>query len=345
MEGQQTFTDMEYAQRKRASRREEFLDRMDGLVPWETLKEKIRPYYYKGKRGRRPKGILPMLRMYLLQVWFNIADEALEETIYDSYAMRKFMRLNFSEDDVPDATTLLKFRHMLERNELQKMIFQSINEMLEEEGLMMHGGTVIDATIIEAPSSTKNTAHSRDPETRQTKKGNEWYFGMKAHIGVDAGSGLVHTVETTSANVPDIDVAHKLIREDDDVAIGDAGYIGIEKREEITKDEHLSQVEFRINSRKGAGRNLRNKLMKNAMEHLDYIAEPDWEGKIEYLKSKVRCKVEHIFAIVKGLFGYRKAVYKGLMKNTARLYMLFAGANLLLWSWSLRPVKRACAAQ
>jgi IS5 family transposase len=166
---------------------------------------------------------------------------------------------------------------------------------------------------------------------------------MKAHIGVDAGSGLVHTVETTSANVHDLDVAHKLIREDDDVVSGDAGYLGITEREEIKNDKHLSQVEYRINKRKGADVKRKDKLYKDAMNHLDYIAQPDWDGHIEYLKSKVRCKVEHIFAIVKGLFGYRKTVYKGLKKNTARLYMLFASANLLIWAWSKRPLKPAAA--
>jgi IS5 family transposase len=277
--------------------------------------------------------------MYLLQVWFNIADEALEETIYDSYAMRKFMDLDFCEQGVPDATTLLKFRHLLEAHNLQKAIFEHINQMLNEQGLMMHGGTIIDATIIEAPKSTKNSIHGRDTEMHQTKKGNEWHFGMKAHIGVDAGSGLVHTVETTSANVHDLDEACKLIRSDDDVVYGDAGYIGIERREEIQEDEHLSQIEYRINKRKGQDVKRKQRLYNDAMNHLDYIGQPDWDGHIEYLKSKVRCKVEHIFGIVKCKFGYRKVVYKGLRKNTARLYALFASANLLIWAWSGRPLR------
>jgi IS5 family transposase len=218
-----------------------------------------------------------------------------------------------------------------------------VKETLESEGLMMHGGTIIDATIIEAASSTKNSAKSRDAEMRQAKKGNEWHFGMKAHIGVDAGSGMVHTVETTAANVSDVEVAAKLIREDDEVVNGDAGYIGLEKREEVKGNEHLKGIEYRINNKKGAGKKLRDKLMKNAMGHLDYIAQPDWDSHIEYMKSKVRCKVEHIFGIVKGIFRYRKAVYKGLKKNTARLYMLFASANLLKWSWAKRPLKPAIA--
>jgi IS5 family transposase len=336
MANQQTFTDIEYAQRKRTGKREKFLDAMEALIPWAAFTKTIEPYYYKsGRRGRQPKGIELMLRMYFLQVWFNLADEALEENIYDSYAMRKFMRLDYYEGGAPDATTLLHFRHLLEKHNLQKGLFETLNRILEEDGKMMHGGTIVDATIIEAPSSTKNSSKSRDPEMKQTKKGNEWYFGMKAHIGVDAGSGLVHSVEATSANVHDLYVASKLIRPDDERVNGDAGYVGIEEREEIKGDEHLSKIEYRINKRKGAYRKMRDAIMKKPMEHLGYAGQPDWEGHMEYMKSKVRCKVEHIFAIVKKRFGYRKAVYRGLKKNLARLYMLFCSANLLKWSWSL----------
>jgi IS5 family transposase len=281
-----------------------------------------------------------MLRMYLLQIWFNLADEALEEEVYDSYAMRKLMGLDFGEEAVPDATTLLQFRHLLEKHNLQEAIFEAVKGELEEEGKIMHGGTILDATIIEAPSATKNSSHSRDPETRQTKKGNEWHFGMKAHIGVDGGSGMAHSVETTAANVSDIEVARKLIRGDDERVHGDAGYAGLEKREEIRSDEHLSKIEYRINEKKGKRREEEKAIYKEAMKHLDYIAQPKWDAEIEYQKSKVRSKVEHIFYIVKRIFGYRKAAYRGIAKNTARLYMLFASANLLKWAWSLCPLKR-----
>jgi IS5 family transposase len=273
--------------------------------------------------------------MYFLQVWFNLADESLEENIYDSYAMRKFMRLDYLKEDVPDATTLLHFRHLLEAHDLQKELFQTLNGILEAGGKMMHGGTIVDATIIEAPGSTKNSAKSRDPEMKQTKKGNEWHFGMKARIGADAGTGMVHSVEATSANIHDLDRAPKLIRSDDEVVNGDAGYIGIEEREEIKKDEHLSKIEYRINKRKGADKKRHDALLSNPMAHLEYIAQPAWDKHIEYMKSKVRCKVEHVFAVIKKKFGYRKVVYRGLKKNLARLYMLFCSANLLRWSWSL----------
>ena len=343
MEKQQTFTDMEYARRKRKSRRETFLETMNSLIPWQRLEEKIRPHYFAGKRGRPPKGIQLMLRMYLLQVWFNLADEAVEEQIYDSYAMRKFMGIDFTEEGAPDATTLLDFRHLLEKHELQKALFETVNGVLEESGKIMHGGSILDATIIEAPSSTKNSAKSRGPEMHQTRKGNEWHFGMKAHIGVDAGTGMVHSVETTAANVADIAAAHKLIREDDDVVNAGAGYGGIEKRKEIREDEHLSKAEYRINKKKGAERKREAALYKEPMKHLDYIGQPNWERELEYMKPKVRSKVEHIFYIVKRVFGYRKAVYRGLAKNTARLYMLFASANLLKWAWSERPYMRPAA--
>ena len=246
---QMTFSDYEYSLRKRKTKREEFLDIMNEIIPWEEWVEFVRPYYPNGKRGRLTKGIEKMLRMYLLQIWFNLSDEGVEDAIYDSYAFRKFMNIDFMEEQVPDATTLLKFRHLLEENHLGEEFSKAINRVMEATGHIMHGGTIVDATIISAPSSTKNAEKKRDPEMHQTKKGNEWKFGMKCHIGVDSGSGLVHTVTVTPANVHDITEAHKLLREDDNVAYGDSGYIGIEKRDEIKNNEHFSKINFRINRR------------------------------------------------------------------------------------------------
>lgn len=246
---QMTFSDYEYSLRKRKTKREEFLDIMNEIIPWEEWVEFVRPYYPNGKRGRPTKGIEKMLRMYLLQIWFNLSDEGVEDAIYDSYAFRKFMNIDFMEEQVPDATTLLKFRHLLEENHLGEEFSKAINRVMEATGHIMHGGTIVDATIISAPSSTKNAEKKRDPEMHQTKKGNEWKFGMKCHIGVDSGSGLVHTVTVTPANVHDITEAHKLLREDDNVAYGDSGYIGIEKRDEIKNNEHFSKINFRINRR------------------------------------------------------------------------------------------------
>ena len=311
---------------------------MDEIIPWDEWVSVIVQYHPSGKRGRPPKGIEKMLRMYLLQVWFNLSDEGIEDAIYDSYAMRKFVGINFLKEDAPDATTLLKFRRLLEQHGLNKLFFDAINRVMVETGHMLKGGTVVDATIINASPSTKNAEKQRNPEMHQTKKGNEWRFGMKCHIGVNAFSGLVHTVEVTSANVHDINVAAKLIREDDEVVYGDSGYLGIEKREEITSDEHLSKTDYRINRRPSR----LQKVSENSF---------DWDHMIEHSKSSVRCKVEHPFRIIKCLFGYRKTVYKGLAKNENRLYALFASANLYaipaeggVYQWSgkgsLRPISR-----
>jgi IS5 family transposase len=216
MNTQKTFTDAEYAQRKRTGRREEFLDTMDAIIPRAAFEETIKPFYPKsGLRGRQPKGIELMLRMYFLQVRFNSADESLEENIYGSCAMRKFMRLDYFKEDVPDATTLLKFRHPLEKHKLQKELFRTLNGILEKKGKIMHGGTIADAAIIEAPGSAKNSAKTREPEMKPAKKGSRRHFGMKARIGADAGTGMVHSVEATGANVHDLDAASKLIRPDD----------------------------------------------------------------------------------------------------------------------------------
>jgi IS5 family transposase len=338
MKKQQTFSDIEYSKRKRVSRRELFLKKMDALIPWKELEAVIEPYYYKGKRGRPPRGIEMMLRMYLLQVWYNLSDEMTEEEIYDSHAMKEFTKIDFVEEDTPDATTLLGFRHLLEREGLQQKLFDKINEIMEKEGMLWRGGSIIDATIIEAPGSTKNSGHSRDPEMKQTQKGNEWHFGFKAHIGVDAGTGMVHSVAITSANKSDITEAYRLVRKDDRFANVDAGYSGIEKRNEIREDEQLSMIQWRINRPKGKAWAKEAVIYKEVMNHLEYVREPRWEERIEYQKSKVRSKVEHSFYIIKHLFGYRKARYRGLGKNGARIYMLFAMANILRWSWRLNSL-------
>ena len=313
---QLSITDVEYNNRKKITKREEFLDAMNEVIPWDEWVALIEPYYPDGKKGRKPQGIEKMLRMYLLQCWFNLSDEGMEDAIYDSYAFRSFMQINFFDEQTPDATTLLKFRHLLEKNGIGEKLFNAINYALEKSGYIMRGGTIVDATIIQAPSSTKNIRKERDPEMKSTKKGNQYYFGLKAHSGVDAGSGLVHTVAITSANVHDITVASQLLRSDDHVVYGDSGYIGLEKREEIINDENLSQKEYRINKRYGS-------VKKAPAGH-------DWDRQIEKKKSVVRCKVEHPFLLVKQYFGYAKARYKGLFKNAQRLFMLFASANILM---------------
>jgi IS5 family transposase len=270
--------------------------------------------------------------MYFLQVWFNPADESIGENIYGSYTMGKFMRLDYFREDVPDATMLPQFRPPLGKHNPQEELFRTQDELPDASRLIMHGGTIIDATIIEALGSTKNSAKSRDPEMKPAQKGNQRHFGMKAYIGVDAGTGIARGVEVTSANVHDFEAAPKLIRADDDFVNGDAEYTGIEEREKIKNNGHLSKTVYRINRRKGADKKRHDKLRSRPTAHLDYVAQPERDKHYEYMKSKAGCKVEHVFAVIKGKFGYRKAVYRGLKKNLCRLYMLFCGANLLRWS-------------
>jgi len=286
---------------------------MDSTIPWTRWVGLIEPHYYTGKKGRKPKSLETMLRMYLLQVWFSLSDEGVEDAIYDSYAMRTFMGLDFGVEQVPDATTLLGFRHLLEKHELGQKLFESQNQIFDAQGWIMRGGSIVDATIIAAPSSTKNADHARDPEMRQTKKGNQWYFGMKAHIGVDAGTGYIHSVTATGANVHDLDEIVNLVRDDDEVVYGDAGYQGVQKRSDITGDAHLVGVEFRVAARKGK---------------LATMASPDRAA--ESRKASVRAKVEHPFLIVKRDFGFTKTRYRGLAKNQHHLHMLFASANWLM---------------
>ena len=327
--GQMTFSDYKYSKRKKKTKREEFLDVMEDIIPWDEWVEFVKPYYPNGKRGRPTKGIEKMLRMYLLQVWFNLSDEGVEDAIYDSYAFGKFMGIDFNEEQVPDATTLLKFRHLLEKNHLGEQIFKAVSDVLEQCGAMMKGGTIVDATIINAPSSTKNQKKARDPEMHQTKKGNEWRFGMKCHIGADAGTGYVHTVTATPANVHDITEAHKLLREDDEVAYGDSGYIGLEKRDEIVNNEHFSKIDFRIVRRP--------KSIKDVSDNAI-----NWEKIIDHRKSSVRCKVEHAFHYIKVHFKFTKVRYRGIAKNLHKLNVLFACTNLLMYAYakkhSVQPV-------
>ena len=286
---------------------------MDVTIPWATWVGLIEPHYYSNTRGRKAKPVETMLRMYLLQVWFSLSDEGVEEAIYDSYAMRRFMGLDFAVEQVPDATTLLHFRHLLEKHQLGEKLFEAQNQIFAEEGWIMRGGSIVDATIIAAPSSTKNATGTRDPEMHQTKKGNQWYFGMKAHIGADAGTGYVHSVSATAANVHDLEQVADLVRDDDAVAYTDAGYQGAEKRPDIAGDERRSRIEFRVAARK-------SRLAKMAAHDRD----------VESRQAGVRAKVEHPFLVVKRDFGFTKTRYRGIAKNLNHLHVLFASANWLM---------------
>lgn len=320
MKEQLTFSDYEYSNRKRKTRKAEFLEMMDEIIPWDEWCAIVEPFYPGGKRGRPPRGVETMLRMYLLQNWYNLSDEKVEDEIYDSYAFKSFMGVNFLEDaQVPDATTLCKFRALLNENGITKLFMDVTNRFFDENGKIMHGGTIVDATIVDAPKSTKNASGERDPEMHQTKKGNQWYFGAKLHAGVDAGTGYIHSVEVTAANVADISAASRLIRKDDEVVYGDAGYTGIEKRNEIKENEHLSRIDYRTNSQKPYRKN-------------KWIAGPGmfWFNRFEYQKSRVRSKVEYAFFVIKRIFGYRKVRYRGIAKNKAQAYVLCASANFYM---------------
>ena len=293
----------------RSARRQTFLERMDGLVPWAELEQRIAPVYPKRGRGRRPYALRVMLRIHCLQLWFNLSDPGMEQELYDSRSMLEFAGLSLSEP-IPDETTILHFRHLLERHQLGTALFATINAHLARQGLQVREGTIVDSTIISAPSSTKNRERARDPEMHQTRKGRQWFFGMKLHTGTDARTGLVHSLHTTAANVSDVTEAHRLLHGGESAVWGDAGYQGVEKR-----PEHAgSEVRWQVAMRPG----LRRLLLPGGAE-----------ARAERRKASVRAKAEHPFLYVKRHFGYAKVRYRGLEKNRQRLALLLGFANLL----------------
>ena len=298
--------------KQKVTRRERFLGEMNQAVPWARLVALIEPFYPQGKRGRPPLGVDLMLRVYFLQQWYALADEALEDAIHDSRAMRAFI----GGDIVPDATTLLGFRHLLEAHDLTRQLFAEINALLAERGAFLREGTIVDATIIAAAPSTKNKEKARDPQMHQTKKGNAWHFGMKAHIGVDLGSGLVHTLVGTAANVADVSQAHALLHGEEKVRLADAGYQGVEKRPEMVA--RFGHLPWLVAAKRG-------KIKAMAEGRLKELTLA-----VEKTKAQMRALVEHPFHVLKSLFGHRKTRYKGLAKNIAQLHSLFALANLVL---------------
>lgn len=320
---QTSFSELEYATKKKQTRRDRFLAEIEAVTPWAELVAVIEPFYPKGEgRGRPTIGLGRMLRMYVAQNCFGLSDEGIEDAIYDSQAIRRFVGIDLSRESAPDATTLLKFRRLLEEKGLTESIFNAINAHLAEKGLFMRQGTVVDATIIAAAPSTKNRQRRRDPDMHQTKKGKQWHFGMKAHIGADANSGLVHTVIGTAANVSDVTQAGALLHGDETDVFADAGYVGVEKREENLE----VPVTWHVAMKRGARRALPKTAWGETMEWL------------EQAKARIRAKVEHAFHVVKNLFRHRKTRYRGLAKNTAQLMTLFGFANLVLARrWLLAP--------
>jgi len=306
---QLTFSEAEYAIKKRKTRREKLFEQLEQLIPWKTLEQQLAKKYSKGKVGRPPYALESMLRVHVMQLIYNLSDPEMEDALYEVESMRNFARLRLSTG-IPDETTILNFRHFIEAHRLGKKLFDVINEHLAQKGLGLKIGTIVDATIIEAPTSTKNQSGERDPEMHQVKKGNEWHFGMKMHIGVDDGLGLIHSLETTPANEHDITQAEKLLHGEEQRVWGDAGYRGIQKR----KEHAGRQVEWLIARRPG---------QRAALPKHHPLT------RAEKIKSSVRAKVEHSFFYIKQVFGYSKTRYQGLEKNTNRLYVLAGLANLL----------------
>lgn len=313
---QSSFSQAEFAAKKKTTRREKFLARMEEVIPWAKLLAVLAPHYPKGERGRPPIGLERMLRIYFLQQWYGLADEALEAALYDSQALRGFARIDLAAEGVPDATTLLKFRRRLETHDLCQGLFTAINADLTARGLLLREGTLVDATLIAAPPSTKNKEKQRDPEMHQTRKGNQWYFGMKAHIGADRDSKLVHTVVVTAANVADITKTAELLHGQETQVHADAGYTGVEKRAEITALNR--PIDWQIARKRGQ--------LKTMTEG----AEKETLKTMEKAKASVRAFVEHPFHILKNLFRHRKVRYRGLAKNGHQLYTLFGLANVII---------------
>lgn len=300
------------------TRKREFLDEMERVVPWLALIELITPYAPEGKRGRPPFPVETMLRIHFMQQWFTLSDPAMEEALHDMPLFRDFAGLNW-DTRLPDETTILRFRRLLEEHKLAPQILAVVNELLGAKGLLLRTGTVVDATLIAAPSSTKNASGERDPEMKQSQKGQQWYFGMKAHIGVDAESGLVHTVRGTTGSVNDVVEANALLHGEESQAWGDAGYQGVAKRPDAK-----AEVCWNIAMRPGKRKQL------DKTKRVDDLID-----QLERIKASIRAKVEHPFRVIKRQFGHVKVRYRGLKKNTAQLHTLFALSNLWMARRSL----------
>ena len=299
------------------TKKKEFLDQIERIIPWDKWFELILPCYYKGERGNKPYDLERMLRIYLIQNLYNLSDMATVAEVIDSRAFSEFCGVE-SSNQVPDGDTLGRFRNLLVKNGIQEKLFSQVYELLTERGLILKKGTIVDSTIIAAPSSTKNREKKRDPDAHQTKKGNTWHFGYKAHIGVDKDSGLVHTLKVTSANVHDVTMTSELLTSEETSVHGDSGYLGAEKREDaITRNGQGKRIKYKINRRPSQSK---NRSVRS-------------QGQIkrrEHEKSSVRAKVEHVFGVVKGQLGFKKTRYRGLRKQIAKFNMMFALANLIL---------------
>ena len=299
------------------TKKKEFLEQMERLIPWGEWVEEIRPCYYKGERGTKPYGLELMLRLYVLQNLYTLSDEGTVAEVIDSRAFSEFCGVE-SSNQVPDGDTLGRFRNLLIHNGMQERLFAQVVEELNARGLLLKKGTIVDSTLISAPTSTKNAKKERDPEAHSTKKGNNWHFGYKAHIGVDKDTGLVHTLRTTSANIHDVTMTSQLLCGEEKTVHGDSGYLGAEKREDaVLRNKDGKKIQYKINRRPSQSKS-------NSTRSKAQIKRRERE------KSSVRAKVEHVFAVVKGRFRYRNTRYRGLQKQAAKLNMVCALANLIL---------------
>ncbi len=315
MGDQRTFADLAWQHKGKVTRRERFLAEMDAVIPWAELRALIAPHYPQAGNGRQPIGLERMLRIYFLQQWFNLSDPMAEEAIYDSEAMRRFARVTLGEDVIPDETTILRFRHLLEQHQLTERIFATIQHLLTAKRLLLQTGTIVDATIIAAPSSTKNAEKARDPEMQQTRKGNQWHFGMKLHVGTDV-RGLVHHVRATPAGAADVTQLPALLHGRERVLYGDQAYWVEEHRQLWT----LSGGQYRVNRRGTSAHPLARRQRRQNRE-----------------RSRERARGEHAFRVIKTLWGFTKVRYRGLHKNLVRAYAMFALANLYLVRRRLLP--------
>lgn len=314
---QTTFASQAFDAKKRQTRREKFLAEMEQVVPWTELVAVIEPHYPKsGRRGRPPMGLESMLRIYFMQQWYALSDPAMEDALYEIASMRRFAGLELLDDALPDETTILKFRRLLERHALTAQMMNVIHDVLAAKGALLKGGTMVDATIVSAPSSTKNKAGKRDPEMHQTKKGNQYYFGMKIHVGADVNSGLVHTASVTPANVADITELPDLLREDDRAVFGDKGYVNKGLKRAARKAGVYWGVALKASS-------------KHKLTAANKRTNRAW--------SSVRSRVEHIFRVIKRQFGYVKVRYRGIAKNAAQVFSLIGLTNLYLARRQLMP--------
>ena len=307
---QTTFAALAFDRKKKQTRRERFLLEMEEVVPWAAVVAVIEPHYPKaGRRGRPPMPLETMLRIYFMQQWYALSDPAMEDALYEIESMRRFARLELADDALPDESTILKFRHLLERHQLTAQMMNVINDTLEQRGLLLKGGTMVDATIIHAPSSTKNQDKQRDPDMHQTKKGNQWFFGMKIHVGADVNSGLVHTVSLTPANASDMSQLPYLLREDDRAVFGDKGYFN----NVLKRSARQAGVFWGVS-------------LKASKQHRLTQANKCFNHRM----SSIRARVEHVFRVIKRQFGYTKVRYKGVVKNAAHVFSLIGLTNLYL---------------